>query len=959
MLHKHAMETASPPLESSNRGSLWPEEFCSPRTAMMIALALLGWGSILLVLAYMNRLHGVRILLAWMMNLPYPQLVSTESWDIAVVLWLLPLAAGAGVVHPSLGLIVLALFRPWHDGYTYFEDNVYFLWGIWILFVIWAVRQLFRGERFRMGAPALLLSGFLASAFVTMISSIQFDNSYRQIMLWMGYLALFILTCNTLRSRKVMGIVLVGMVVSIAAETLFSILQFHFMLSTLRAIAKDPRILQYFFDTNVMTPELARRLNVNRAFGTMLFPNALAGFLILSIPYSVVGAILGWHALLPAWNQAENGEDRMSRRYKAIAAAFLTWFVLLITVFVSGLLIIMWQTPEMPVLRIIFGLGAIGAILALAPAVLVFWVTDNHGIRIGAMAIRAAGLSILTPMQLYALWITYSRGAMLSLALAAVAGLALWFLTTDRSRWWRLGVSTAGALLIIGLMTAQTESPAASEQSAAQATASAEPASTPPAPSASAKRPSLTEVTEEGIDLTLRDLMNPASMALRVSYWRVGWSMFWNHFWTGVGLGNFGIAYIKYQYIGAGPVRLAHNGYLQAFCETGVIGGLFLMAFWAYFVLWGARRILRQPKDSGRLLLIGLYVGVLAFLLHAGIDIHFQHPSLMMIAFLFCGVFYALASSLDEPPPEGAPWKRQMMVLPMLLLAALAVGMSMRVWQRDVALDRMGLLLLESNSKNEMDQRFGLAQFMLTDLLKNNAKTPDQKPQLPFHSLMTLIPEAQELMDFGVVYAPLPDTPKGMKRLQPGEIIPENAVLLIKDPLMAFQTAWKHGLDWVAELERIDRRFPYSPDLALHIAQWYDLLVSAETPSGVEDKKREYADKLVIWSQEALWRSPLHPDMHLNLAQAFWTLGNLNNGLERFKWLERALDEFKQASLINRATAFHLRRYLDALNAVGEACRQSGNPAQAEAYAQQAASVEQEIKAIRAANQKLKKKKAV
>ncbi len=41
----------------------------------------------------------------------------------------------------------------------------------------------------------------------------------------------------------------------------------------------DPRQLLIQFSTPELTPELAHRLNINRAFGSFLFANALAAFL--------------------------------------------------------------------------------------------------------------------------------------------------------------------------------------------------------------------------------------------------------------------------------------------------------------------------------------------------------------------------------------------------------------------------------------------------------------------------------------------------------------------------------------------------------------------------------------------------------------------------------------------------------------------------------------------------------
>mgnify|MGYP002139525616 CR=1 FL=1 len=76
------------------------------------------------------------------------------------------------------------------------------------------------------------------------------------------------------------------------------------------------------------------------------------------------------------------------------------------------------------------------------------------------------------------------------------------------------------------------------------------------------------------MDISVRELADPGSMKLRLSYWRVALSVALDNSFTGVGLGNFRVAYGPYQYLGAGDVQNAHNAVLQAWCEVGLPGAL-------------------------------------------------------------------------------------------------------------------------------------------------------------------------------------------------------------------------------------------------------------------------------------------------------------------------------------------------------------------------------------------------
>ena len=88
------------------------------------------------------------------------------------------------------------------------------------------------------------------------------------------------------------GIVLTAFVASSLTETTWSLVHFHYVLPYVReSVMKSPALLKMYFGTTDLSPELVHRLEVNRAFGSLLFPNALAALIVIGIPYAFVGSI--------------------------------------------------------------------------------------------------------------------------------------------------------------------------------------------------------------------------------------------------------------------------------------------------------------------------------------------------------------------------------------------------------------------------------------------------------------------------------------------------------------------------------------------------------------------------------------------------------------------------------------------------------------------------------------------
>jgi len=70
------------------------------------------------------------------------------------------------------------------------------------------------------------------------------------------------------------------------------------------------------------------------------------------------------------------------------------------------------------------------------------------------------------------------------------------------------------------------------------------------------------------------------SMEVRFEYWRATAKIIGNNFWSGVGLNQFGAAYLQYKSVSAGETIKAHNDYLQIASEMGIPALLIFILIW-------------------------------------------------------------------------------------------------------------------------------------------------------------------------------------------------------------------------------------------------------------------------------------------------------------------------------------------------------------------------------------------
>lgn len=104
----------------------------------------------------------------------------------------------------------------------------------------------------------------------------------------------------------------------------------------------------------------------------------------------------------------------------------------------------------------------------------------------------------------------------------------------------------------------------------------------------------------------------------RMAHWQTGIAMFQSDPWTGVGAGNFNARYRDFAVHPGFPVSRghAHNYYIHAAAETGVIGLTAYLSFMFTALLLCMRTALRAPDNLGRCLGLGAVGVTVAVMVH-------------------------------------------------------------------------------------------------------------------------------------------------------------------------------------------------------------------------------------------------------------------------------------------------------------------------------------------------------
>lgn len=838
--------------------------------SLMLAVTV-GAGGLAAVRLAAARLLGVNP--AWLVD---------DSYDLALVTWGVGFVAFSALAHPAAGIAALLLLRPWIDGYTFPSDNYYFAFGAHFIGLVRLLqRRREPGARFDGLLPALLLGGFILWGLATLPATWQVHATARQLIIWQAALVLFVTAADVSADRNARMLILGALATAIFFEALFSILHFKYLLPYLRVlILENKAVLRQFFGTDQITPELARRFNYNRAFGSMLFPNALSAYLILGLPLLGAGTWRFWRK-----------DDRPERKASPFPVAAAVGVAAGVAAFAAAMMVShfvsTYRRPPVPWYCATHW-QIIWAFLAAAPVaggMFSYARICGAGRALYDAARGVFPAALLTGLA--ALYYTFSRGGWLGLALAvALSGIAFGLsgplkagksAMDTRSRK-RPAKGKRARMALPFLLAAGLLAFAGAERAAGQGGSGTS---------------SSAQVTEEGLGVGIRELSDPSSFRLRFTYWRVGMSMFANNALSGVGMGNFMEAYSHYQYLGAGDVREAHNGYLQAFCETGLIGGALFCGFWGLIVLGSAWRLRqtgngdvlrRRPWDAA------LWTGLCAFCLHAGVDINFSHPTLVMTAASLAGVLWVGSGARDCDGQEeknagggkkknrnrAAWWLRvesglrgpvgRWALIGALVVSSLASAWTAtRVLGMELRFNGMKWLNVADNKTREKILQVG--GFFLKDVLKHamacsearKAGRPDPPaPKVPFVDALSLQPDIEVWLPCAF-YEPVP----GANQYQPlpqGAFPTRQCMMGVTKPWRAYQGVLTGISALTARLEQVDAIWPWNHEAARYIAEWYGLLYNNVFATEWAEERSVWRDKWLEWSRRAMERNPMNPE---------------------------------------------------------------------------------------------------
>jgi len=129
------------------------------------------------------------------------------------------------------------------------------------------------------------------------------------------------------------------------------------------------------------------------------------------------------------------------------------------------------------------------------------------------------------------------------------------------------------------------------------------------------------------------------------------WHMFRDHPWTGTGLGTLQIVFPAYETLyDAKIVNHAHNDYLEALAETGIVGAACCAWFVGALFFHSLRRLLLKDKSFSAALHLSGLVACTGFLVHSLVDFNLHIPGNALLFFLMAQLATAEISNSVPPP---------------------------------------------------------------------------------------------------------------------------------------------------------------------------------------------------------------------------------------------------------------------------------------------------------------------
>jgi O-antigen ligase/Flp pilus assembly protein TadD len=175
------------------------------------------------------------------------------------------------------------------------------------------------------------------------------------------------------------------------------------------------------------------------------------------------------------------------------------------------------------------------------------------------------------------------------------------------------------------------------------------------------------------------------SVEQRINNYKVAWAIVQDHFWTGVGLGQVGVQYPKYQAVPYTPAEYpehpytysehVHNDFLQFWVEGGLIGLVLFLGVLAVYG-WNVFHFFKNPgiRKENKELLLAVLAAMTALLAQSLSNF----PLLVAPTAVLFGLFLAAPLALRPPVSTHAAFKlsiSQQAILALSLLVFLTLGL--------------------------------------------------------------------------------------------------------------------------------------------------------------------------------------------------------------------------------------------------------------------------------------------
>jgi O-antigen ligase len=139
----------------------------------------------------------------------------------------------------------------------------------------------------------------------------------------------------------------------------------------------------------------------------------------------------------------------------------------------------------------------------------------------------------------------------------------------------------------------------------------------------------------------------------RISIYGDTWRMVRDHPWAGTGLGTLETVFPRYEsYYDGLVVDHAHNDYLELLAETGLTGGVCILAFIGLLGWLGLSHLHRATDPVCRSLYCGALVACAGLLLHSMVDFNFHIPSNATLFILLAAMASGDIAQADQSFPQ-------------------------------------------------------------------------------------------------------------------------------------------------------------------------------------------------------------------------------------------------------------------------------------------------------------------